>query len=122
MSLKAALQSAVNDLFSAFDDLVGPLVLRKVYPGSYDPTIGKVTSSEIDFATTGAFDDVNSSTFNSTLVEAGDKVVYIKPLTDAEPNIGDKIVDPNAIEYTIIDRMDFRSYDTTFAWQLLVRV
>lgn len=121
MGLVATIQSAVDSLFDALDDTVGDYRLRKEMSTSYDPTTGGVTTPPLEYTFTGAMVGVDDTSFNgTTLVEVGDRVVYMKEMGTA-PSVGDKVVGLDDIEYTIVAKSDISVYGTTFAWQLLVR-
>lgn len=121
MGLIATLQNATDKLFTVLDDLVGPLSLRKITSSAYDPSTGSVLGTELDHTFIGTFIDVSDSGFNNSLVELGDRVVYMKAIS-VDPDVGDKIVDTDGLEFTIVHKMDISAYGTTFAWQLLVRL
>ena len=120
MGLTATIQSAVDSMFDAFGDLIGPLRLRRSPSATYDPTQGKLVGPLIDYGCIGAITGVEDSAFPNTLVEVGDRVAYVKDL-EITPLIGDKVLDVADIEYTVIDKVEYSSFGTVFAYQLLIR-
>lgn len=115
MGLEATVQGAVDTLFATLGDLAGTLTLRRIIEGDYD-----TPNDYDDTSVIGAFDKVETSVFEESLVQVGDKIVYIKP-TDPEPETGDIIIGPDSKEFTIVQLMPFKTYNTVFAWALLVR-
>lgn len=121
MGLVATIQAAVDSLFLALDDTVGDYRLRTAASSTYDPSMGEVITPPIEYTFVGAMVNVDDTSFSgTTLVEIGDRVVYMKEM-GTEPQVGDAVVGLDSTEYTIVAKSDISAYGTTFVWQLLVR-
>lgn len=121
MGLTATIQGAVKAAFDGLDDLVSDVTLIRVASESYDPELGYNTIVDKRYVFRGVFDEVKGSAFESTIVDMDSKVCYLLPNDSNEnPEVGDKIIGADDLEFVIKDISYNRPNDVSFAWQLLV--
>lgn len=75
-----------------------PLVLRRVTPGTYDPSSGSAWQTTVDYAGVGtlfdfALQSAGQAFAGATLIEIGDKQCYLSPAGVPLPTAGDLLVE-----------------------------
>lgn len=93
------------------------VTIRKATAGSSNPVTGTVTpGTPVEVTANAYFDQVNNFKVDPTLVQAGDRVVYI----DAEPSVGNEIIRDGEV-WEVISVTPYELGAGVAAWEALVR-
>jgi len=81
MALAGPLRKVASKLMAKFG---GTAIIRRVVPGTYNPTTGTISETTTDTAVRGVLEDVNLREVND-LIQAGDKRLMIAAADVANP-------------------------------------
>jgi hypothetical protein len=89
MALAGPLRKVASKLMAKFG---GTATIRRVVPGTYNPTTGTISETTTDTAVRGVLEDVNLREVND-LIQAGDKRLTIAAAdTAAPPTMADRVI------------------------------
>jgi hypothetical protein len=89
MTLATPLRKVASKLMAKFG---GAATIRRVVPGTYNPTTGTISETTTDTAVRGVLEDVNLREVND-LIQAGDKRLTIAAAdTAAPPTTADRVI------------------------------
>ena len=98
----------------------GPVTLREVRPGQYDPSTGTVVDEVIDWPAMGVKTHYRLEDIDGTLIQRTDEELYLVAPGLPRPTTGHKLlVGPK--EYHVISVQALEPYDTPVLFVLQLR-
>ena len=115
----AGLAKVAHDLIVKFG---GPAKLRRTGQVVYDPTTGATTSpGVVDFPVNACVFDFPAQDVNGTLIQTGDKQVYLSAMSLDAPTLADQFVTADDHAYTIVKVTALAPGGTEVLYTLQVR-
>jgi hypothetical protein len=117
MTLSSPLRKIASKLMAKFG---GTATIRRVVPGTYNPTTGTISETTTDTAVRGVLEDVNLREVND-LIQAGDKRLLIAAADIANPPTTADEVLIDGITYQTVQVRTIEQDNTPITHELILR-
>jgi len=98
----------------------GPVMLREVRPGQYDPSTGTVVDEVIDWPAMGFKQNYRQDVVDGTLIRQTDEELYLAAPGLPRPATSHKLV-IGSLEYSVITVQAIEPYDIPVLYVLQLR-